>query len=115
MKMTAPVTHTVTEDDRHRFRFFMESAYSEDELPTPIDDSVSISRVPAGTYAAYGYRGFRDESRFRRAEAQLLAALTQDGIETAGTSISAVYDGPLKPPFLRRNEVLVPVVLPDSG
>jgi hypothetical protein len=114
MKMTVPVTHEPMEDGRHRYRFVMERAYTEDDLPQPVDDTVTVVRIPATDYAALPYRGGRDERRFRRAEAKLLAKLEQDGIRHAGPATSAVYDGPYVPGPLRRNEVLIPVAGPRA-
>jgi hypothetical protein len=109
MNMTVPVTRQRTESNGYRYRFVMERAYSEEELPLPVDDSVSLVRIPARYCAALRYRGRRNEARYRRAEATLLAGLEGDGVEVAGPPISAVYDGPLTPPVMRRNEVVVPV------
>ena len=109
MNMTVPVTRQQTDTNGYRYRFVMERAYSEEELPRPVDDSVSLVRVPAGYCAALRYRGRRNEAHYRRAEATLLAALEGDGVAVVGSTVSAVYDGPLTPPVMRRNEVVVPV------
>ncbi len=110
MNMTVPVTRERVDDDRYRYRFVMERAYTEDNLPSPVDDDVEIARVPAGIYAVRRYRGRPNEARFRRAERALFDALKRDGMEMAGTSVSAVYNGPFTPAAMRHNEVLVPVV-----
>jgi hypothetical protein len=109
MNMTVPVTHHPVADGTHKYRFVMERAYSEDNLPDPLDDTISLVRVPPGHYAARSYRGGRSETRFRRQEAELLAALASDGIEAKGSAVVAVYNGPATPPPLRRNEVVIPV------
>jgi hypothetical protein len=109
MNMTVPVTRQRTDANSYRYRFVMERAYAEDELPRPVDDSVALVRVPAGHYAALRYRGRRNEARYRRAEAELLAALERDGVEVSGPPVGAVYDGPFTPPALRHNEVLIAV------
>ena len=109
MNMTVPVTRGQTEANTYQYRFVMEKAYSEKDLPRPVDDSVELVRVAAGCNAAARYRGRTNESQYRRAEAALLEALHRDGIKTTGAPVSAVYNGPLTPPALRRNEVLVPV------
>jgi len=114
MNMTVPVTRQETDAGSYRYRFVMESAYSESELPRPTDESVSIVRIPGGYYAARRYRGRRNESAYRRVEATLIAALSRDGVPIAGAPFSAVYDGPLTPPMLRHNEVLVSVEWPGS-
>jgi hypothetical protein len=109
MNMTVPVTRQETDAGSYRYRFVMERAYAESDLPSPVDDSVSIVRVPGGYYAAMRYRGRRSESVYRRVEATLLEALERDGIAPIGVPYNAVYDGPLTPPMLRHNEVLVSV------
>ena len=109
MSMTVPVTREQSGPDEYRYRFVMERAYSESDLPRPIDGSVEIVRVEEGHFAAARYRGRRSERRYRGVERELLQALQRDGIKATGTSVSAVYNGPLTPPALRHNEVLVPV------
>lgn len=109
MNMTVPVTRQAVGEDRQRYRFVMESSFSESDLPRPLDDTVTIVRVPGGYYAARRYRGNRDERRFRRMEAALQDDLEHDGIEVTGAAESAVYSGPMTPPMLRHNEVLIPV------
>ena len=109
MNMTVPVTREPGGPGEYHYRFVMEKAYSEAELPRPVDEDVRISRVPAGFHAAMRYRGSRKEAQYRRAEMALMNALERDGIATRGTPVSAVYDGPFTPSILRRNEVLVPV------
>ena len=110
MSMTVPVTREALGPAGYRYRFVMEKAYSEHNLPQPVDDSVAVVRVPGGYYAALRYRGRRNEALYRRVEKELLEALARDGVVTAGKSVNAVYNGPMTPPMLRRNEVLVPVV-----
>ena len=114
MNMTVPVTHLPLPEGGHRYRFVMERAYSEEDLPQPLDESVDIVRLPGGPYAALRYRGGRGEGRFRRAADQLLSALRRDGIEVTGRPEAAVYDGPFVPRPIRRNEVLVPVEWPPQ-
>jgi len=109
MNMTVPVTREQIAASAYQYRFVMEKAYSEKDLPRPVDDSVELVRVASGDYAASLYRGRSNELQYRRAEAALLEALHRDGIEATGTPVSAVYNGPLTPPALRRNEVLVPI------
>jgi hypothetical protein len=109
MNMTVPVTLAPSEEGHHVYRFVMERAYSEETVPTPLDDTIRVVTVPARHVAALRYRGGRRESRFRRAEAKLLHALEGDGIAATGPAVLAVYSGPLTPRALKRNEVLIPV------
>ena len=115
MNMTVPVTREQAGEGRFRYRFVMEQAYSEDNLPRPVDPHVEIVRIPAGDYAALRYRGRRNEAAYLRAESDLVAALHRDGWTLTGKPISAVYNGPFTPPPLRHNEVLVPVAVREEG
>ena len=110
MNMTVPVTLQPSGPGRYRYRFMMERSYATETLPTPLDEAVRLVAVPAGHVAALSFRGGRSERRFQRAERDLLGALARDGVAVSGPAQLAVYSGPATPPFLRRNEVLVPVV-----
>ena len=112
MNMTVPVTHQPHDNGTHKYRFVMKRTYSEQTLPHPLEDTITLVRVPAGPYAVRAYRGGRSENRFRRIEAELLDALRSDGLQTTGTPAVAVYNGPATPPPLRRNEVIVPLDWP---
>lgn len=109
MNMTVPVTRQSVDQSAQRYRFVMERAYARDELPAPNDERVAIAEVPAGYFAARGFRGNRTERRYRQMAAQLLDSLQCESIEIIGPPESAVYSGPLTPPVFRYNEVLVPI------
>jgi hypothetical protein len=59
--------------------------------------------------AARTYIGRWTQRKFEANAADLIAALTRDGITAVGLPSWARYDPPWTPPFLRRNEVLVEV------
>jgi hypothetical protein len=90
-------------------QFVMPKEYPMSYLPPPVDERVSLQRVPARLVAARRYRGSWDEARYRRHEAELLDALFDTGLTVIGTPIFARYNAPFVPGFLRRNEVLVEV------
>ena len=110
MNMTVPVTRYRDARAEGRptvYRFVMERAYDLDSLPVPDDASVTLAEVPGGPFAVLRYRGRITEARFLKHLDRLRAALERDGIETVGEPVSAVYNGPWTPPFLRRNEVMI--------
>ena len=109
MSMTVPVTVSPSREGHHLNRFVIERAYSEETVPSPLDDSIRVVKLPPEHVAALPYRGGRRESRFRRAEAELLRALDRDGVAVTGPAVLAVYSGPATPRPLKRNEVLIPV------
>ncbi len=108
MAMTVPVTRAAA-GDGYEYRFVMERAFTEETLPDPQDARVGIRRIPAGVFAARRYRGSRGERRYQREKQSLLDRLARDGVAPAGEPFAAVYNGPITPPPLRRNEVLVPI------
>ena len=112
MSMTVPVTrHHVDDDpDRTVYRFVMERAYTLDTLPLPRAQGITLKEVPGGLTAVLRYRGSISQAQFEQQRSTLVAALAEDGLEPAGPALSATYNGPWTPGFLRRNEVLVPVI-----
>ena len=110
MNMTVPVTRYRDSDVEGQFtvyRFVMESAYDLDSLPVPADDRVAIAEVPGGLFFVSRYRGRITEARFLKHAESLRSALERDGLEPVGEPVSAVYNGPWTPPFMRRNEVMI--------
>lgn len=117
MKMTVPVTRERINDEDDRttlYRFVMERSYDRESLPIPNDDLVTIAEVKGGSFAALRYRGRISEARFKKYAKSLESSLRRDGIEFNGEPISAVYNGPFTPPFLRRNEVLLRVSVDEN-
>ena len=112
--MTAPVT-TEPEGNRYRMHFVMPSRYTMATLPRPKDDRVKLREVPAKTMAVVKFSGFAGEGKVKEKTGELLAWVKAGGFEPAGTPQLARYDPPWTLPFLRRNEVMVPVEGPPGG
>jgi hypothetical protein len=117
MNMTIPVTsfpvRSDTEQAQQTFQFVLERSYSMQTLPRPTDERVNIRQLPAQKLAVLRYSGRTTEKNFAKHKSELLRFLQRDGIETDGQARAAVYNGPFTLPFMRRNEVLIPVA-PDS-
>lgn len=109
MRMTAPVVSDAPRDDGElfTFAFVMESRYTMDTLPSPVDPRIRIVEKPAQVVAARSYSGRWTDDNFLRHEVSLISALTIDGIAMRSEPFLARYDSPFTPWFLRRNEVLV--------
>ena len=109
MAMTAPVVSEAPREDRelYTYAFVMESQYSMDTLPLPVDPRIRIVQKPAQVVAARAYTGRWSEENYLQNEVSLLSALTLDGLDTRSEPMLARYDSPFKPWFLRRNEVLI--------
>jgi hypothetical protein len=109
--MTVPVeTAAAVEDGRYTMRFFLPSAYTVATAPAPTNPTVRIVELPEVRVAVLRFSGSRDRANLERRQAELLRALKQSDWRPAGTPTSLFYDPPWTLPFLRRNEVTIPVV-----
>lgn len=109
MQMTAPVVSDAPRASRDSFTyaFVMESRYSMDNLPAPVDPRIRIVQKPAQVIAARAFSGRWTQDNFLRHEVSLVSALTLDGLSARSEPLLARYDSPFTPWFMRRNEVLV--------
>jgi hypothetical protein len=107
--MTAPV-NMQREGERFRVTFMMPSDYTLDTLPLPADPQVRLRRIPGELMAAVRYSGTWSERRYAEHREQLETWVRERGWESTGQAIFARYDPPIVPWFLRRNEILLPVV-----
>ena len=108
-QMTSPVvSHEPAGDrDTYTYAFVMESRYSLESLPAPVDPRIRIVQKPGRIIAARAYSGRWTEDNYRENEVVLVSKLAIDGLQTEGNPYLARYDSPMKPWFMRRNEVLV--------
>jgi hypothetical protein len=109
MAMTSPVLQESAHSSSHVVSFVLPANVSIDDIPKPRDARVSTVAVPARDMAARTYIGRWTQAKFEANAAELVAALSRDGMATAGAPSWARYDPPWTPPFLRRNEVLIEV------
>lgn len=106
--MTAPVT-TESADGKFRMHFVMPSRYTMATLPRPKDDRVKLREVPPQRMAVVKFSGLTGEDKVREKTGELLAWMKAEGLEAGGAPQLARYDPPWTIPFLRRNEVMVPL------
>lgn len=107
--MTAPVSVEETPDETYTVAFTMPPDYTRESLPEPTDERVRIAAEPARTLAVLRFGWPRTPARIKAREAELLACLAQDGIETVGRPRYAGYNPPWTPPWLVRNEVMAEI------
>lgn len=109
--MTSPVVQEPgVEPGRHLVAFVMPAGFSLDTLPTPSDPRITVRQVPAQTAAARTFTGRWTERIYREQLADLRSAGARAGLEVSGPPRFARFDPPWTPWFLRRNEVVLPVV-----
>ena len=110
IEMTAPVETASGEGGRLTMRFFLPAGLTMATVPTPEDPRVRILTVPGQTLAVRRFTGWRGASEVDAEEAELREALDGTAWRPAGESAAFFYDPPWTIPFLRRNEVVLPVV-----
>lgn len=109
--MTAPVAQAAAPGG-YAVSFMLPSSYTRETAPQPTDPDVYIRAVPAETLAVVRFSGFWSDANYRRQEARLRQFVDERGLQVAGEPRLARYDPPFTPPFLRRNEILIPVTGP---
>lgn len=90
-------------------RFFLPAKYTQATAPHPTDPRLRIELQPSRLEAVITFSGIAGPAAVAQAEGRLLARLAASGRKPAGQPVLYAYDPPFALPFLRRNEVAVPV------
>lgn len=104
--MTVPVEQG---GDARVMRFFLPAAVAKAGPPEPTEAGVRIARLPGETVAALRFSGTVDARAREKREAVLRQVLARAAREADGPSRVLSYDPPFAIPFLKRNEIVVPV------
>ncbi len=119
--MTAPVEQTGTEiamtapvemgqrDDAFRMRFFLPEEFTLATAPEPDDSRVVLVELEAEHVAVSTFTGWWTQASVARRQAALVDRLDATSWQPSGPPTAWFYDPPWTLPFLRRNEVAVPV------
>jgi effector-binding domain-containing protein len=113
--MTAPVAQRADQDE-WVVNFMMPAQYTMDTIPRPTDSRVSLRQIPAHRMAVIRYSGRWTERNYEEQLQRLRAWLDENGLEATGEPVWARYNAPFSLPFMRRNEILIPLAegaLPD--
>lgn len=106
--MTTPVRQ-VPAADGWKVSFVVPRDIVARGVPKPSDVTIKIAEVPAAVYGVHRYRGFWNNEKLNDRASHLVSVLSENGYSTTGELVSAVYNPPMTPPPLRRNEVMVRV------
>jgi hypothetical protein len=112
-KQSIPMTTPVNQENvggKWRITFLLPSRYSMETLPEPLDPRIKLVEIPPRLMAAFKYSGTWSRERYEKREKQLKELIRQKGLTIVDEPIFARYNPPFMPWFLRRNEVLIPVV-----
>jgi hypothetical protein len=108
--MTAPVGQSRSAGGGYVVQFFMPAGETLASLPAPNDPAVHLVAVPAQSMAVLRFSDGRDPADVAAKQASLLHRLGGSDWRPTGPPVAWFYDPPWTLPFLRRNEVAVPVV-----
>lgn len=89
--------------------FHLPAEYTPETAPTPTDPSVRLVVEPLRTVAVRRFSWYATDGRVSRERRKLLAELSDWNVEPRGDPVLLRYDDPWTPPFMRTNEVAVPV------
>jgi effector-binding domain-containing protein len=107
--MTTPVSQEDLGEGMWRIRFYMPENYTLDTLPKPNNPEVEIVTAPVETYAVIRFTGSRRAASFNKYRIALLSGLHDSDWHPVGPVNNWFFDPPWTIPWLRRNEVAVPV------
>lgn len=113
--MTAPVTIEGAKpadrgaSNQWTVSFVMPSEYTLATLPRPINPQVLIREVPAEKRAVIRFSGFYNEDKVQEKTRELQNWMKSKNFQAIGEPQFARYNPPWTLPFMRRNEVIIPV------
>ena len=111
--MTAPVQQSMAGEKE--MAFMMPAEYALEDLPAPEDQRVSFREAPAYTAAVIQFSGWASAEKANEKWQQLRGFLIAEGIDITGEPTLNQYNPPWTLPFMRRNEIIVPVAVPLSA
>jgi len=102
--MTTPV---LISQDLHTMAFVLPAKSSADDVPAPLDSSVSVKKIPAGRFAVLRFSGSRSAAKEAECLALLRSWIANKSLTADGPPIYGFFDPPWTPSFMRRNEVML--------
>lgn len=109
ISMTKPVMTIPVGEKHYIVSFIMPEKYTLESLPEPNNKAITFKPVSAHRAAALRFNGRLNYKKFMGKDKELRVALGIDKILPKSNSISAQYDPPWVPGFLRRNEILIDI------
>jgi hypothetical protein len=117
IEMTAPVIEarpeymfaTQAPGPRWVIRFVMPRGFSVASLPKPDTEGIVLREQPPAHMAVLKFSGLAGDDAVAAKTVELQAMLKARNLMPSGSPIITQYDPPWTLPFLRRNEIMIPV------
>jgi hypothetical protein len=107
--MTSPVIQERNED-QWNVSFVMPAGMNASQMPQPTNSELMIREVPEHLAGATTWSGSWKYAEVEKRGEEMVKQLADLGYRVVGEPRWARYDPPWKPWFMRRNEVIVPIV-----
>jgi hypothetical protein len=108
IEMTAPVQQTSTEEG-WVVAFVLPLDYTMETAPVPGDERISLREIPGRTMAVKRFSGRWNDRTIYKHQKLLMEEVNEHDIEVEGDIEFAAYNAPFTLPFMRRNEVMIPL------
>ena len=110
--MTAPVQQSM--EGEQEMAFMMPAQYALEDLPEPRDQRVALRQEAAYTAAVIRFSGWASADKADSHWQTLRRFLIAEDIDITGEPTLNQYNPPWTLPFLRRNEIIVPVAVTEA-
>lgn len=107
--MTAPVLINQNQPDQWRIAFVMPSDFTLANTPKPTNDQITIKQRPQMEVAVKRFSGFLDDESITTNTKALEKWMKSKELKASGAPVVAGYNPPWTLPFLRRNEIQIPI------
>ncbi|MFM8515736.1 MAG: SOUL family heme-binding protein [Actinomycetota bacterium] len=109
LAMTAPVLQEASGPRTWTVSFVLPGDRALADYPVPTNPQVTLRALPGERAAALRWSGRWSAGNLAQRTQQLRDAITEAGWQVAGEPRWARFDPPWTPPFLRRNEIVIPI------
>ncbi|MEM1237729.1 MAG: heme-binding protein [Pseudomonadota bacterium] len=109
--MTVPVSQAPVDGtgDSWTVSFMMPASFEIDALPAAKTDAIQFVETDTEELLVREFSGFRSGTKLADETRAILAEAKERGLTVVGAPRYFFYDGPMTPPWARRNEVALPV------
>lgn len=107
--MTTPVFMSA-HDSKRNMAFVLPQQMAAESVPQPVDASVKVREMPAGRFAVLRFSGVRSAELEAEMLLKLRAWVLTEKIAVKDEPVYGYFNPPWTPSFLRRNEVMLPLL-----